>query len=717
MPCFRLLLLMVGAVAAAAEVVPTGAGSYLRGLPEGAKGPPVAPFVTAEVKRPVPTNTWWSSLAWLPLSETLFPHPLSAKATKDGLALGYPGAAIAANEHAIMGSYALDLTIGHTAVTEFREARVADWSDATVTARFGEKTAGFTVTLGHGLPFVYCTYDGGAPVVRFKAAPKVIRDQGGELVVQVAGRTYGLYAPSNARWSGQGTAVLTAAFGQGADGFSAAILPDDRPATLAAFRARAHNHVTRLDVAATFDPATRRVQATWTPTFAVKEAGTPGAFFARYPHQWRSATQPALFTFGSVRGPMKVEAWTQGGAESYALPPLLTELPVKPNADHAKLRRLLAQDLAGTPQLRGDTYWLGKQLGKWASLLGLAEQLGDAAAVAECERRLKTALENFLTATVDGRAKKPGEGVFAYDPRWGTLIGYPASFGSDVELNDHHFHYGYFLRAAGVLGRRDPAWLARWRPMVDLLVRDIASGDRADPLFPYLRCFDPYAGHSWASGHGRFGDGNNQESSSESINAWYGLLLLAEATGDTRLRDRAAWLLATEVAAIEDYWFDVQGDLFPPTYPIEVVTMIWGGKGANATWFDANPQSLHGINFLPLTPGSLYLGQHPDYARRNHTGLIKSLASFRSKQPKGPAPDAPFNHWADILWMQQAMFDPAGARKAWEGRPANFKPEAGNSLCFTEAWISAFESNGPLKPGSATTGPWQADYSGNRRTK
>jgi endoglucanase Acf2 len=381
------------------------------------------------------------------------------------------------------------------------------------------------------------------------------------------------------------------------------------------------------------------------------------------------------------------------------------------------LRALLAQDLAGKPQLRGDTYWLGKQLGKWASLLGLAEQLGEATAAAECERRLKASLENFLSATVDGRAKKPGEGVFAYDPRWGTLIGYPASFGSDVELNDHHFHYGYFLRAAGVLGRRDPAWIARWRPMVDLLVRDIASGDRTDPLFPYLRCFDPYAGHSWASGHGRFGDGNNQESSSESINAWYGLLLLAEATGDTQLRDRAAWLLATEVAAIEDYWFDVQGDLFPPSYPVEVVTMVWGGKGANATWFDANPQSLHGINFLPLTPGSLYLGRYPDYARRNHAGLVKSLSAFRAKQAKGPVPDAPFNHWADILWMQQATFDPAGARQAWEARPANFKPEAGNSLSFTEAWIASFEANGPLTPAASKDLPWRANFDGSKTAK
>jgi endoglucanase Acf2 len=37
-------------------------------------------------------------------------------------------------------------------------------------------------------------------------------------------------------------------------------------------------------------------------------------------------------------------------------------------------------------------------------------------------------------------------GVFAYDRTWGTLIGYPPSYGSDTELNDHHFHYGYFVR-------------------------------------------------------------------------------------------------------------------------------------------------------------------------------------------------------------------------------------------------------------------------------
>ncbi len=34
----------------------------------------------------------------------------------------------------------------------------------------------------------------------------------------------------------------------------------------------------------------------------------------------------------------------------------------------------------------------------------------------------------------------------------------------------------------------------RLGPMVELLIRDIASPDPADPMFPRLRCFDTYAG-------------------------------------------------------------------------------------------------------------------------------------------------------------------------------------------------------------------------------
>ena len=46
--------------------------------------------------------------------------------------------------------------------------------------------------------------------------------------------------------------------------------------------------------------------------------------------------------------------------------------------------------------------------------------------------------------------------------------------------------------------------------MVETLIKDIANWDRNDSRFPFLRNFDPYEGHSWASGHAGFADGNNQ---------------------------------------------------------------------------------------------------------------------------------------------------------------------------------------------------------------
>ena len=43
--------------------------------------------------------------------------------------------------------------------------------------------------------------------------------------------------------------------------------------------------------------------------------------------------------------------------------------------------------------------------------------------------------------------------------------------------------------------------------------------------------------------------------------------------------------------AIDEYWFDVHGENFPKGYTPSVVTMVWGGKGANGTWFTAKPEA------------------------------------------------------------------------------------------------------------------------------
>jgi endoglucanase Acf2 len=266
------------------------------------------------------------------------------------------------------------------------------------------------------------------------------------------------------------------------------------------------------------------------------------------------------------------------------------------------------------------------------------------------------------------------------------LIGYPSSYGSASALNDHHFHYGYFLRAAAEVGRRDPAWLGpdKYGPFVDLLTRDIASGRRDDPAFPFFRVFDPYAGHSWAAGDAVAGDGNNQESSSEAMAAWTAFVLLGEQRGDRRLRDLGAFLYASELAAIEAYWFDVRGDNFPPSYPAEVVPMIWGGKGAYGTFFSGEPEHLYGINWLPFHGGSLYLDRWPEYAKRSYDALVRARGGTSWKT------------WQDIVVMYRALSDPADAAHQWKALAPTVAAEAGNSRSNIAQWIETFALAGSV---------------------
>ena len=102
---------------------------------------------------------------------------------------------------------------------------------------------------------------------------------------------------------------------------------------------------------------------------------------------------------------------------------------------------------------KADTYWAGKGLGRAARIAEIADQVGDTGARDAALGAIRSTLTDWFTAS-------PGksEQLFYYDKNWGTLIGYPASYGSDQELNDHHFHYGYFIAAAATLARFDPAW-------------------------------------------------------------------------------------------------------------------------------------------------------------------------------------------------------------------------------------------------------------------
>ena len=42
------------------------------------------------------------------------------------------------------------------------------------------------------------------------------------------------------------------------------------------------------------------------------------------------------------------------------------------------------------------------------------------------------------------------------------MIGYPAGHGNKIiNINDHHFHWGYFIHAAAFMEQFEPGWAER----------------------------------------------------------------------------------------------------------------------------------------------------------------------------------------------------------------------------------------------------------------
>lgn len=681
-----LLLLLAGVFgSSSAQVVTLGSGTYSLTKPGGATGPstdagaPVLPLVTPDWTGPVPTNEWYSSLVFdrandvlSPWSRPMYAHPLVFQARPDGLELRYPTDVSTFSNFYYHGtSWDIRLAVDGLSAPDARLARASDF---TATAAWTDGTRSLEATMGHGLPFVYFQVTGAPVTLTFGATPIVRERRDGAAWVTVNGHHYGIFGPLGATWTGSTNLKSDLA---GRDFLSIALLPDSRAETFETYRRRAYAFVTGSRVEFEVDPVTQRVTTTFDVTTEPKETGPDllnTTVLALYRHQWRNSTTPrTTWTYVSPRGTMRVvdgNTFTTELAFGGVLPGLPTPCAGTPDAGLYALVDAVHKETNYYPGNQ-DAYWNGKAMGRLAALLPIAEQVGHTAAAARFTDALKARLQQWFSV-LDGSPR------FWYESSWGTLLAFPESFGSASELNDHHFHYGFFVQAAAAVARRDPDWARaeRWGGMVDLLIRDVASDDRADPLFPYLRTFDPYAGHSWASGTANNVDGNNQESSSEAMNLATGIILWGLETGNERLRDLGIYLYATERSAIEQYWFDVEDAVFPTGFPQKAVALVWGNKGAYQTFFGGEAEYIHGINWLPITGGSLYLGRHPEYVRANYDNLV---ASNGNREP---------DRWADIAWQYLALSNaPSALNRLPDAGVAD--PETGESRAHTRHWITS----------------------------
>lgn len=676
--------------------------------------PKEAPYRTEEMaKRALPTNTWYSSLTYMKWSDVLHAHPLTFKATEAGLEMGVPSKEIAAIEKvkawgAPPASNAPKVAVLHPHKSAIRispasfkpvDARLGAAGDWNIAIDMSQGPDRFRAQIAHGSPYGYFTIDRGdahltmADTARPLTGVALGAAEQDKWVqyFQVDQQYYGVYAPKGSQIELVQPQVWRLKLPQNPSYFSIAALPDLSEATRRIFSEHAFAFVEHTQVHWSYDEKKSQVNTQFKLKTQAMDGKQSVPLMGLYLHQQEALSAPSQLTelsLPSVRGPIRLMA-AQEFQTQLKFNGLLPMWPKSSQAEAtSQIQSLLAGDKRRAPamftKMGNGTYWTGKMLGGIAQLMTVAEQLEDEASAKELEAVIKKRMETWFSG------QSPS--YFAHDPKTGTVIGYPEEYFSVSAMNDHHFHYGYWIMAAAHLARRDPAWVAQnqWGGMVDLLIRDIATPERGRADFPFIRNFDVYEGHSWARGNSEFfGHGNDQESSSEAINAWAAIAMYGEMTGNKKLRDLGIYLYCTEVSSVLNYWYDINQKVFDKSYGKPMASMVFGGGYAYSTWWTEEPRQIQGINLLPITPASIYLARLP------RQKVIDSLAFVEEARRKydasGLSDGTPTDIWQDIFAASVAIADPELGFQKWKPKGT---VEQGETRTRTLHWLSLLKEMG-----------------------
>lgn len=680
------------------------------------------PKVMPGYNKPVPANDWWTSAIFnynttdidncAPYSYTLWAHPLAYQATRYGLYLAYTAnPTVAGTDYHYWQEPNMYVGLKGMDVPASTGTRMKSFSDWTVTLNWDDG-AGRVLegTIGHGLPYAYFTRSAGStPTLRFQVPPTTFANYSNANVVargvNILGQNYGIFLPAGSSFGANynlnydeaftgsgGTNIVSRiawdlSIPAGQNYFSVALLPDNSAATLQYFAEHAFAFVTDTKVGWSYDENTNKVTTTFTVQTTPQGTTTETrALMALYRHQWKNTNAAfTSYTYVSPRGTMKV---MEGNSFNTVITNngLLPDMPDAGNYSRATLYTLVDNEFKKTytthfPNNQAG-YYGGKFLQRVANLAEIAHQVKHYTARDTLLAYTKRYMQYWLSAP-------PGKSdqIFFYSPTWNSLTPYPQAYDSDRQLNDHHFGYGYFVKAAATIARfeKNKTWVSQWGPMIEMLIRDVAAWDRNDPLFPFLRNFDPYAGHSWASGHGNFFlKGNNQESTSEALNFASGTMLWGLNTGNATIRDLGMYLYTTEQYAARQYWFDEDNAVFPPSYAHNFASIVWGWGGEYQTWFAGDPEHTQGIQYLPMTGGSLYLGYNPTAAAANYATLV-------SKNGANETTD-----FRDAIWEFQALSNPSAAKAKFAAAGSYTNGESGETRAHVYHWICNLDSMGTV---------------------
>lgn len=658
------LVLVLCALGLAQTPISVGKGSYASAPPPEA-GATVDSFqrisrldVLPTETRPIPTNDWWSHVLVSPFAGDLWSHPLVTTPDAQGVRFWYPIAPAANGDGMQRGD---PIRVSGTAFAPSRDL-AADWGDWHVVVRLEDGAKHLDMTLARGMPIVWFEATGFAPTLALPTGAKVSTSAGAalgasmvaadQLLIEYGGRSIGAYLPTGSSASLQ-AGIVSVAFPVGQSWISLAGLPAAKD--LDPWRAWA-----------TVVPRSTKVAWQRTPASTMKVAYevvgqdlTGGAnkdvVQTFPPHAWRDASVAPAWrneTWLCPRGRLKTAIGTSFSFE-YPMPGIVPDFGT-PETDAAGTANPWSKDVQNDLTSKylakatygADTYWGGKDLVLLAKHAVFAKRTGHPDATALLTKA-RSALVDWLTWT-------PGETAhyFAWYPRWKALIGFQESYGSS-QFTDNHFHYGYLVHAAALVGSLDQQFLSDYGPMLKKIVQQYANWDRSSAEFPFLRTFEPWTGHSYAGGTSS-PTGNNQESTSEAMQSWIGQFLLGSAMGDTAMRDAGAFGYLMESRATLEYWFDWKRDNFAPGWAHTNVGIVFDGGNSYGTWFSANPLHIHAIQYLPIAPGFDYLVRDTSWARSEYTAMQKEAAAAEGYVDEMDYGD----DWANVAFSFRQLFEP-----------------------------------------------------------
>ncbi|KAJ5374114.1 Glycoside hydrolase family 81 [Penicillium concentricum] len=314
----------------------------------------------------------------------------------------------------------------------------------------------------------------------------------------------------------------------------------------------------------------------------------------------------------------------------------------------------LQQNISGQTALNS-MYYSGKALSKFATLVYTVNQLGNNVDIAaDAFQKLKKSFDLF----VQNKQEHP----LAYDAVWKGVVstaGYNGDLNQDfgnTAYNDHHFHYGYFIQAAAIIGSLDPSWLAANKEWVNMLVRDAGNSAANDPHFPFSRSFDWYNGHSWAKGLFESFDGKDQESTSEDTMFAYAIKVWGQTIGDASMEARGNMMLGILGRSLHNYFLMEDDNANQPSNFVanRVTGILFENKVDHTTYFGANLEYVQGIHMLPLMPHTPFT-RRKEFVRQEWQAMFAENASTPASKVDGG--------WKGVLYANLALIDP---KSSWE---------------------------------------------------